>query len=336
MIYTRYLYDKCCVEYSLFVSLLQEHIDEALFWALELFHSGFSEELVVLIWEHYYTLYAPFYINLESHLFKFTNLWLKNKCNETYIATMIHSLCSRNASIDFYFTYKSLIPPPKQYEVAYNNIDAATNVGDVMNIANDCVTEHNLFKTRCKNALSNIDKIFEKLTFLDMNIYKNAIKSRLITGLFLLDKNNKLDPKRYTIKETEDILQYKTKPVIELKGWKIPRRECIYTLNLKPSTSNKEIWHYDNWLYFASKTPLWHNRISRHKGRIEHALKKVKFDKVDNEESFFNFYNYEPDEQSLEVQSKWLGKRTYESWDQIYEKHKCEPYNEWLTINNSS
>ena len=67
MIYTRYLYDKRCVEYSLFVSLLQENKDEALFWGLELFHSGFGEELVSLIWEHYYTLYAPFYMNLESH-----------------------------------------------------------------------------------------------------------------------------------------------------------------------------------------------------------------------------------------------------------------------------
>jgi len=335
MIYTRYLYDKRCVEYSLFISLLQEHIDEALFWALELFHSGFSEELVVLIWEHYYTLYAPFYINLESHLFKFTNLWLKNKCNETYIATMIHSLCSRNASIDFYFTYKSLIPPPKQYEVTYNNIDAATNVGDVMNIANDCVTEHNLFKTRCKKALSNIDKIFEKLTFLDMNIYKNAIKSRLITGLFLLDKNNKYDPRIYVIKEQKDILNYKTKPVIELKAWKIPKRECLYQLKLNPSSNSKNIYHYENWLYYASRSPLWRIRISRHNGTIDNENKTIVFNSVENEETFYNLYNYEPDEQSLEVQTKWIGNKEYESWDHIYEKHKCEPYNEWFVENNA-
>lgn len=334
MIYTRYLYDKRCVEYSLFVSLLQENKDEALFWGLELFHSGFGEELVSLIWEHYYTLYAPFYMNLESHLFKFTNLWLKDKCNDSYIATMIYSLCSRNASVDFYLTYKGVISPPKQYETIFGDIDTATNVGDIMNITNLCVKRLKLFKTRGKNALSNINNIFETFTFLKIGVYKNAIKSRLISGLFLLDKHNKFDPKKYIIKETKDILQYKTKPVVELRGWKIPHRECTYILNLKPSTTNKYIYHYDNWLYFASKSPLWRNRISRHKGRIEDTHKRVIFDNVDNEEQFFNFYNYEPDEQSLDVQSKWLGKKIYDSWEHIYEKHKCEPYNDWLRVNN--
>jgi len=335
MIYTRYLYDKRCVEYSLFISLLQENKDEALFWSMELFHSGFTQEVVTMIWNYYYTLYAPFYINLESHLSKYTNLWMKHKCNDSYIATMIYSLCSRNACIDFYLTYKGILSAPKQYEVVFKRIDVSDNLSDIMNIAKECVIEHKLFRTRGKNALFNINTIFETFTFLDIDIYKSAIKSRLISGLFLLDKNNKYDPRIYVIKEQKDILNYKTKPVIELKAWKIPKRECLYQLKLNPSSNSKNIYHYENWLYYASRSPLWRIRISRHNGTIDNENKTIVFNSVENEETFYNLYNYEPDEQSLEVQTKWIGNKEYESWDHIYEKHKCEPYNEWFVENNA-
>jgi len=335
MIYTRYLYDKPCVEYSLFISLLQENKDEALFWGLELFHSGFSEEIVTLIWKYYYTLYAPFYINLESHLSKYTNLWLKNKSNDSYIATMINSLSTRNACVDFDLTYKCVLPPPKRCEVVFNCIDESDNLDDIMNAANGYITEHKLFITRGKNAMLKVNTIFETFTFLDINIYRIAIKSRLLSGIFLRDKNNKYDPKNYVIKEKKDILNYKTKPVIELKGWKIPKRECLYQLKLKPSTNTKDIYNYDYWLYYASRSPLWRSRISRHNGTIHNENKTITFSSVENEETFYNLYNYEPDEQSMEVQSKWTGKREYKSWGHIYETHKCEPYNEWFVKNNT-
>ena len=336
MIYTRHLYDKCCVEYSLFVSLLQENKEEALFWSLELFHSGFSEELIILIWKHYYTLYAPFYINIETFLFKYTNLWIKNNCNDGYIATMINSLCSCNASIDFYFIYKNCISPPKCYEIVFKNIDDSNNIGDIMKITDECIMKYKLFKNRGKDKISYINTIFETFTFLNIDIYKFAIKSRLISGLFLLNKNNKFDPKGlYTIKKQKDIAHYKTKPVVELKGWKIPRRECIYQLKLKPTTILKDISNYDNWLYYASKSPIWYKRICKYNGVVDHTQKIVIFDNIDNEEKFYNMYNYEPDEQPLDVQLKWMGKKEHDTWEHIYDKYKCEPYNEWLNETNN-
>lgn len=331
MIYTRYLYDKRCVEYSLLIALLHNNKDEVLFWGLELFHSGYKEELISLIWCYYYELYAPFYINLEAYLLKYTKIWMNNKLDDVSVATMLTNLCERQASIDFYLTYKNVVECPKTMSNVFKNIDDSDNIGDIYDIAINVASELRLFKTRGKNALSNINNVFETIASLSLEIYKSAIKSRLLTGLFLLDKGNKYDPKFYVKVTGDDIVKYKTRPLINLKGWKIPPRECLYTIHLKPNTVDKSISHYDNWLYFASKTPIWKKRITRHKGAIDTDNKCVSFKNVDNEEDFFNMYNYEPDEQSLQTQNKWFGVRTYESWDHIYEKHKCEPYNEWLS-----
>ena len=46
MIYTRCLYDKKAVEFSLLIALLDRNREEALFWTYELYHSGFKEETI--------------------------------------------------------------------------------------------------------------------------------------------------------------------------------------------------------------------------------------------------------------------------------------------------
>ena len=334
MIYTRYLYDKSCVEYSLFVSLLNQNKEEALFWGLELFHSGFKDQLITLIWRYYYELYAPFYINLEKHILKYTKLWMDNRLDDACIATIIYNLCERDACVDFYIMFKNGINCPYSLTDAFGDIDRSNNKDEIFNIANNAVTELKLFKTRSKNALNNINLVFETVS-LPIKTYKSAMKSRLITGLFLLNKDNKFDPKFYIQLKSCDILKYKTKPHIQLKGRKIPLRECVYTVHLKPSTPEKIIGHYDDWLYYASQTPLWEKRIKRHKGTIDRVNKIVTFENVVCEEEFFNIYNYEPDEQATQTQNKWFGVRTYDSWDHIYEKHKCEPYNDWIRDYNN-
>jgi len=313
---------------------LNQNKEEALFWGLELFHSGFKDELIALLWRYYYELYAPFYINLEKHILKCTKLWMDNRLNDTCIATIINNFCKRDACVDFYIMFKNGINCPNCLTVAFGDIDRSNNKDEIFNIANNAVTELKLFKTRSKNALNNVNLVFESVS-LPIKTYKSAMKSRLITGLFLLNKDNKCDPKFYIILESCDIVKYKTKPHIQLKGRKIPLRECLYTLHLKPSTPEKMIGHYDEWLYYASKAPLWEKRINRHKGTIDNVNKTVTFENVDTEEEFFNIYNYEPDEQTRQTQSKWFGVRTYDSWDHIYEKHKCEPYNDWIQDYNN-
>ena len=112
----------------------------------------------------------------------------------------------------------------------------------------------------------------------------------------LLNNNSKI---RIKLKSA-DIAKYKTKPVIELKSWKIPRRECKYRLRTKPGS---EPIIYDNWLFEASFSQIWRKRIEKYGGTID---KTVTFDNGDNEEKFYNWHNFEPDEQPLSVQENWF------------------------------
>jgi hypothetical protein len=52
--------------------------------------------------------------------------------------------------------------------------------------------------------------------------------------------------------------------------------------------------NFENWLYYASYTPIWKQRILKYKGFIDHDTKTVT---IENEE-FNEIYDYEPDEQS--------------------------------------
>lgn len=84
--WTRYLYIKPHVFYSLFHSMIQTRIYESLFWAYELYYSGFQDELLVFLNQ----LYREHFYKKES---KFTAYWEKKqldyKTNETILATLI-------------------------------------------------------------------------------------------------------------------------------------------------------------------------------------------------------------------------------------------------------
>ena len=119
----------------------------------------------------------------------------------------------------------------------------------------------------------------------------------------ILNRNPKL---RIKIKMA-DVAKYKTKPVIELKSWKIPKRECKYKLRTKPGSQPITIASYENWIYEASFSPIWQKRIEKYGGKICHESKTVTFGDDDKEEQFYNWHNFEPDEQPLSVQENWLG-----------------------------
>jgi len=62
-----------------------------------------------------------------------------------------------------------------------------------------------------------------------------------------------------------------------------------------------------NWLYYASKSPLWEKRIASYGGTINDTTCMVSFTNEENEEKFYEKYDYEPDEQPIDIQEKCLG-----------------------------
>tara|TARA_B100001057_G_scaffold498392_1_gene605230 strand:- start:2689 stop:3525 length:837 start_codon:yes stop_codon:yes gene_type:complete len=79
----------------------------------------------------------------------------------------------------------------------------------------------------------------------------------------------------------------------------------------------------EDWLYYASYSPIWESRINQYNGIIDHENKRVVFQNDDDFENFYELWEYEPDEQGKEVFHNIIG---YENEKQIGIKEFCNKY----------
>ena len=107
-IFTRYLYEKNQVEAALLISLLEKKTDEAVFWAYELYHSGFVKDLFHLWMKIYYDFYAT--LNPSFGVFiikKYNDFFVKKEVIEDrFISIMIHNFIIRPYNLDVFMLKK--------------------------------------------------------------------------------------------------------------------------------------------------------------------------------------------------------------------------------------
>jgi len=102
------------------------------------------------------------------------------------------------------------------------------------------------------------------------------------------------------------VKSYETREPDGMPPWKFLKEVCKYGVVSKNHKGDV----YDNafrgnWLLYASRSPIWAERIRLYDGRVEDG--EVAFLDEDKEEEFYNRFGYEPDEQSTEIQGKCLG-----------------------------
>ena len=97
--FTRYLYPIVEVKQSLLLSLLDHNYDESLFWAYEMYYSGFEKET----FDYIYTIYDDFYEIKNASLKKYINSVIDNWEQSKYdwlLGSIVMTLCSRNYSLE--------------------------------------------------------------------------------------------------------------------------------------------------------------------------------------------------------------------------------------------
>lgn len=243
LILTRYLYPKYQVKNSLFISLLEKNEKEALFWAYELYFSGFELDVMMFVKYVYDIIYLKYnkprfneFINQIYDKFIMQYNDETAELDETLLGLMIWNIALRpyniNSFIEQYFNMKCLsktIEPDTTQRFILQNII----IDEYKNSLNNPKT---LLKTVCVYGIRNDT-----------------------SGIFMADDVN---------------------------------------LN--------EVC--ENWLYLASGSPIWKNRIEEYSGIIDVTNNKVIFTDESMEEEFNNLYNYEIDEQPLEIQERLFGK----------------------------
>lgn len=363
-VFTRYLYEKDEVKIALLIALLNKKEDEAVFWAYELYHSGFVCELVNILWKIYYDFYATLNPAFEEYLSSsFTNVLDTNSNNEKLIYTIINDFIIKPYNVDVFILdqlrstniEKDYLENLSNFKTFKKTFELWLDSYDYINIAlyvlDDCPEEDlDGLVESCvlyfKNYIVKMDKrkIISQIKNIQMKNNQNKRKiilSRIIGYYSILSnlkmgKNIKFDNednnfefyKTIVSNSIDDNNKYNS---IRLPSHKILANVCQYSID---STHHLSLFHlkrdnYDiknsylnNWLYFASFSPIWKERITQQNGVVNDEKKTVTFYDDDDMENFHNKYNYEPDEQKKEIQNKCIKNiENLRTWRSFYEEH---------------
>ena len=315
MIFTRYLYIKDEVKQALFISLLEKS-DDSLFWAYELYYSGFQTELIELIWKIYYECFATLNPKLEAFINKKIQLIIGTTCFEpgdhhAIIGCIISNISIRRFNLEVFILTQIMRSFESDVEENVNMLDMIEKL-DFVSIAfmiNDGYTSpiYNVKKYCADSKLVLLSKIIQTTTI-------------------PTEKNLYIEPDNKYIKYTNIYADE------NLTSRDILKRACIYNIDFnelqglfKSARIGVDIntEYYTNWLYYASFSPIWMKRILEFNGHVFN--KTVVFDNEDDGDAFNLQYYYDTDEQSLETQNKNI---------QVIEKQSCELfYRIYQTIN---
>ena len=360
LIFTRYLYVKEEVELSLLVSILNKS-DDSVFWAYELYHSGFKDELFALLWKIYYDFFATLNPAFETFLFKKQKELTKdNITNDKTISAIIQTLLFRPFNIDVFLlkTSCSLFEMDINYhqdtkiithiEDFIKNMQSWFQTDDyrsvaqwILNVNKDGIDIIELYKASLSIfELTNDKLVKEFVSVIGENVSVNKSVILLAKIMQMFSKKHKLKRGKsiYMKVETEDIIPYET--IIgsnEIPHYRILEKVCICGIDdlrhlslfkLKRNKYNLKERYLNNWLYYASFSPLWAQRIECYDGTVNHSNQTVLFKDDDKMEEFYSLYDLEPDEQKVCVQNKsiipieqkydwtWFSNGLFQIWEE--------------------
>jgi hypothetical protein len=337
LVFTRYLYLKDEVRLALLVCLLNKS-DDTLFWAYELFHSGFKYEVFNFIITIYYDFFYTLNPSFEQYLIKKYNE-TEGLLTECLIGSIIQNLLYRPFNTDVFMLKNicKLFEIEMKYEDSTkkkiynteqltNSCQFWVNNKDYRSIANWVLNENKEFQLikiyeiiiqifeehGVKLTKSKLLKDFNKLNFNDDKILLVA----KIMALFSKKDKLKKGKSIYIPVTMEEIKCYET--LILDRGHRVLEVACINGIDdfeylslfkLKRNNYNIDEKYWFNWLYHASFSPIWSKRIHKYGGYPNYLNQKVVFKEDPNDElmqKFYDLYGYEPDEQKKSIQEKCI------------------------------
>lgn len=337
LIFTRYLYIKDEVKISLLLSLLEKN-ENALFWANELFTSGFKQETFAYIWQIYYDFYATLNPSFENYLLKKHIEWNTNVNNtnaNNIITDIIQHLlvCSMNTDVyllrnicdqfEIDIEYKTTnITSIETHDLLVEHIGYWVETEEYRSLAQTILFttyqyNYTLVYTDCLHKV--FPTIHKKNTLLRSFVSSLQVPVNPKVILFakimelctrkkgLKQNNNEIKPITATIDLDTNVKVYNVLKHVYNK-WPIHNNIWLFKLVRNKYSENglKKAWLH-NWEYHASFSPLWLDRIKRGGGYINYTYKRLEFINDECMEAFYSQYGYEPDEQPVTIRDKVIG-----------------------------
>jgi hypothetical protein len=345
---TRYLYIKQEVELALLLSLLNKNEESSLFWGYELYYSGFLKELFDLLVKIYYDFYATLNPSFGVYIQKKYNeyIHMKTPIEDRVISMIINNFIIRPFNLDVFMLKKIIQCNIYSADIGDKNdfINYIKN-NKFINISN-YIYKSGFNNTQLKQLLEitidyfnsimiNLNKL-KILNEWDKNkiIDKKTLLLSMIMYYYSLLFKLKMGKNIYVFVPPEDVVIYETLFADNItKTYRILSSTVIYDINESNYLNLFELTRYNvnfieaylnNWLYYASFSPIWSDRIKKYNGTINNELKKIDFNSETlDEDNFYDQYNYEPDEQPTHIQNKSIGViNNNNTWKDFYYKYK--------------
>lgn len=306
LILTRYLYLLDETLLALLIAILKKNKDSALWWAYEIYYSGFKEllwrQIMFIYYDYFYVLNPNYKYVLEKYVkylstkpqiitIIISDLILQEYTLDVFIMRQFCSLFEleiededeypdskyRNQAIHFSKTLNS-----KQQEshdiYAYSGL--AMIYTEQFYQTSSLNVEETIYIVEDAHILKMIEKI--RINVYETVEFSNCLKSRQILSylnLKTIDEYNSLS-----------IFSLMRNKKTDKNGSKIDVKELYAT----------------DWLYYASFSPIWFQRIQQFKGWVNFKSKKIVFLTEDLEDEFMNLYNYDFDEQNMQVKNNYI------------------------------
>lgn len=365
--FTRYLYEKDEVKLSFIISMLERKEERALFWAYELYYSGFRVELTELFWRLYYDFYYALNPLFEDNMMESLKTKLqrdddKEALNVGYIViNLINKLYSTDVFFmrifskvfDFDLDFTEEYTTKKQFNEPFiNELIKLLKKEDHMMLSafilNELALEHfphfiqfitdyyGLYGLSIKsimkrfNMITNAGYVREKI--LGLYLHLASIFKKIYRDSKFIIEIDKCDIEMYSTIEVNLHMKKKNSLLPLLPAYKVLSIASLYEIDefnylslFKLKRDTKDIvraYHY-NWLYHASYSPIWRERIEKHNGKIDRLNECViMFSNEEDEDTFMDSFNYEPDEQRKEIQDKTIQKiQNVRTWLAFYNDH---------------
>ena len=329
MEFTRYLYNVDEVILTFLEKLLkQENLNECYFWIYEYYKSGYVSETWNILYKIYYDFYALQNPKLEKKMNEYYDNYQKTK-NIKFILSVVKNLFRFKKDYEIFmmrvYYNKRKLDKLNMQDIELDNYNIKKKeeillVHSIKEKKNQLIAYYlqKLVSSDLNRLLELLKLVFKKDIVLNKN-YKNNYHQLLV---FILNSINVNKVKRVcykivNIKEVKNVLKsdeeyynkgkhqdvsYAHETLSKHRLYSISENIGCFKLKRKKIDLNHLFWY--KWEYCAYKSPIWKNRFSRYKIKVNHEKKLIDFDDDDELEEFYFRYGYEPDEQSKEIQDK--------------------------------
>lgn len=306
IILTNLLYLKDEVEFALLISLLNKN-ESAIFWAYEIYYSGFNEELFNLLEKIYYYFFATLNPKFKNFLTRKISEWNEHKDIQV-INAIVSNLLIRPFNLDIFMLVHTCISVKLPASIDLLNWIEERKYSTIAKYILHSSNEAEFY---------NLTKSSSRIEYL-VNIMQQCTEKKGIkTGHNLYLESHYIDP------------EIGVKPTL----YKIMETHCKYGVNEsgllcafdigRPKIYKKlqELWRI-NWLYYACGSPVWLERVESYEGSLNNEKKSVVFPSEDLEEAFYNNFDLEPDEQKRETMNKSIPEISYVDTKEFYKNFK--------------